>query len=795
VTTLEGLATGSLTARDADRLREHVDVCQACREALDQLEPTDGAKAPSVEFPETDHDPARSATITCEVPTQRKLPPGCDDPPDLSFLAPTERPDSLGRIAHYEILGILGSGGMGLVLRGFDPKLDRVVAIKLISPSLASSERARRRFLREARSAAAISHVNVVTIHAVDEEHGLPYLVMECLVGRSLKERIEDGPRLEPREVSRIGMQIAAGLEAAHLHGVIHRDIKPANIMLLDRGEGVKITDFGLARAELDVAEMTSAEHVVGTPAYMSPEQVRGETLDPRSDLFSLGCVVFAMVAGRSPFQGRHIMEIGRKIIEEEPAPLHMLNPAVPRSLSNLVGRLLQKAPDDRFATAGEVADTFRGLLEDSDVEISKAVAARPAIESIASKGRRSRAKWWIAVGVVLLLAAVTLARRLIPEPVITGRLYDSETVARRPATGPVVLVGRGPEANFETLPQALAFISRPGTTIRLTEPGVYYGAVRIEEPDRFRGLTIIGGPGVVLTAPGRLNVVAKVADTADVTLRELTIVSEVEQFGLEVDGSAAGLEISNVVFRKVDQDPGAEYWAHVWFAPGAHGTVAAPIRFRGCTFGPWPTGLVLQGDSNRTIAHVTIEDCRFETWLRQLEIIRAAHDIRIAGNLFLKSRDALLFDSLEGERCREITIANNSFYRATNWVAAAKPSPDVKGVALVNNALFEPGGLDTNGGDLAALATAGWRFEGNVAEPEGAESPLASRHRRLGVLSRDPSDQRFLRPAAGSVLATSGLGGDWPTYAGAFAPTADQLTPAEASGRPTSKSTKEPAP
>jgi serine/threonine protein kinase len=794
VTTLEGLATGSLTARDADRLREHVDVCESCREALYQLEPTEGAKAPAVEFPETDHDPARSATITCEVPTQRNLPPGCEDPPDLSFLAPTERPDSLGRIAHYEILGILGSGGMGLVLKGFDPKLDRVVAVKLISPRLASSERARRRFLREARSAAAISHVNVVTIHAVDEEHGLPYLVMECLVGRSLKERIDAGPPLEPQQVLRIGTQIAAGLEAAHLHGVIHRDIKPANIMLLDRGEGVKITDFGLARAELDAAEMTSAEHVVGTPAFMSPEQVRGETLDPRSDLFSLGCVVYAMVAGRSPFQGRHIIEIGRKIIEEEPAPLHVLNPAVPRSLSDLVGRLLQKAPDDRFATAGEVADTFRRLLDDSDVQITKAVA-RPAIESIASKSRRSRAKWWIAVGALLLVAAVTFARRLIPEPGITGRLYDSETTARRPAQGPVVLVGRGPEANFQTLPQALAFVSLPGTTIKLTEPGIYHGAVRIEEPDRFRGLTIIGGPGVVLTAPGRLNVVAKVADAADVTLRDLTIVSEVEQFGLEVDGSAAGLEIANVVFRKVDQDPGAEYWAQVWFAPGAHGTAAAPIRFRGCTFGPWPTGLVLQGDANRTIAHVTIEECRFETWLRQLEIIRAGHDIRIAGNLFLKSRDALLFDSLEGDRCREITIANNSFYRVTNWVAAAKSSPDVKGVVVVNNALFEPVGLDTAVGDLAALAAAGWRFEGNVAEPEGAESPLASRHRRLDVLSRDPSDQRFLRPAAGSVLATSGLGGDWPTHAGAFAPTPDQLTPADASGRPTSTSTQEPPP
>src|SRR5262249_41154001 len=177
--------------------------------------------------------------------------------------------------------------------------------------------------------------------------------------------------------------QIAEGLEAAHLQGVIHRDIKPANIMLLDRGEGVKITDFGLARVELDLAEMTSAEQVVGTPAYMSPEQVRGEALDPRSDLFSLGCVLFAMVAGRSPFQGRHILEIGRKITDEEPAPLHLLDPAVPRRLSDLVGRLLRKAPDDRPATADEVAGELRRLLDDPDREIGTTVTARPPIKSV----------------------------------------------------------------------------------------------------------------------------------------------------------------------------------------------------------------------------------------------------------------------------------------------------------------------------------------------------------------------------------------------------------------------------
>ena len=579
MTALQGLAAGRLSGDAADRLREHLQSCEQCRAAMCRLEPTERAAPPSGDMPDTAHDPASSRTMSYGFPTQESpLPPGCDDPPDLSFLGPTARPDSLGRIAHYEILGILGTGGMGLVLKGFDPKLDRVVAIKLISPRLANSDRARRRFLREARSAAAIGHVNVVTIHSVDEEHGLPYLVMECLVGRSLKARVEAGPKLDPRDVLRIGMQIAHGLEAAHLQGVIHRDIKPANIMLLDRGETVKITDFGLALVELDLAEMTSAGQVVGTPAYMSPEQVRGESVDPRSDLFSLGCVLFAMVAGRPPFQGRHILEIGRKITDEDPAPLHLLDPAVPRPLSDLVERLLRKAPEDRPATAGEVAAELRRLLDDPDLELRTTVAARPAKKAVTEKRPRTGARRWAAAGVVLLLAALAVAALLPWHRGTAGRSGDTPTVPRSPTTGPLVLVGRGPEANFQTLPQALSFVSLPGTTIRLTEPGVYHGAARVEEPDRLRGLTIAGGPGVILTAPGRQTVVAKVADTADVTLRDLTILSGVEQFGLEVDGAAAGLTLANIAFRKVDQDPGADYWAHVWFAPAP--TARRPRRF-----------------------------------------------------------------------------------------------------------------------------------------------------------------------------------------------------------------------
>jgi serine/threonine protein kinase len=194
----------------------------------------------------------------------------------LDFLEPCDTPDRLGLLGHYEILDIVGRGGMGIVLRGVDGKLNRVVAIKVLAPQLAANSMARQRFLREAQAAAAVSHHHVVAIHAVDEFNGLPYLVMEYVSGSSLQQKIDDSGALQLAQILRIGMQIASGLAAAHAQGLVHRDIKPANILLENGVERVKITDFGLARS-IDDVRMTQAGVVYGTPQYMSPEQAQGE--------------------------------------------------------------------------------------------------------------------------------------------------------------------------------------------------------------------------------------------------------------------------------------------------------------------------------------------------------------------------------------------------------------------------------------------------------------------------------------------------------------------------------------
>ncbi len=287
------------------------------------------------------------------------LPGGVDPRPDeipLDFLQPCDAPGRLGKLGPYEVIDVTGRGGMGVVLRAHDPKLSRVVAIKVLAPEFAANPTARKRFLREARAAAAVSHPHVVTIHAVEEADDTPYLVMEYVDGQSLQEKIKRVGTLDLKEILRIGVQIAAGLAAAHNHGLVHRDIKPGNILLENGVERVKITDFGLARAVDDIG-LTRTGEVAGTPEFMSPEQAQGLAVEHRSDLFSLGSVLYAMCAGRSPFRADSTVAVLRRVCDDLPRPIREVNPEIPEGLVAIIDRLLAKNPDKRFQTADEVDD------------------------------------------------------------------------------------------------------------------------------------------------------------------------------------------------------------------------------------------------------------------------------------------------------------------------------------------------------------------------------------------------------------------------------------------------------
>ncbi len=339
----------------------------------------------------------------------------------LEFLAPCDTPDRLGLLAHYEIVEVLGRGGMGIVLRGLDVKLNRVVAIKVLAPQLAANAMARQRFLREAQAAAAVSHDHVVAIHAVDEWKGLPYLVMECVSGPSLQQKIDGSGALQPAQILRIGMQIATGLAAAHAQGLVHRDIKPANILLENGIERVKITDFGLARS-IDDVRITQAGAVYGTPQYMSPEQAQGERVDQRSDLFSLGSVMYAMSTGRPPFRGDTGLAVLKRVCDDTPRPIREVNPDIPEALVEIVNKLMAKNPEARYQSAAEVAELMRRYLAQLQhdplapfqaEELPQPLTIREVpgeqCEQPEPRAARSRRRLPLSVGAAALLAGVVV--------------------------------------------------------------------------------------------------------------------------------------------------------------------------------------------------------------------------------------------------------------------------------------------------------------------------------------------------------------------------------------------------
>ncbi|MEK6234804.1 MAG: SUMF1/EgtB/PvdO family nonheme iron enzyme [Planctomycetales bacterium] len=305
----------------------------------------------------------------------------------LSYLQPSTKPDSLGRLAQYEILEVIGSGAFGTVLKAFDEKLQRVVAVKVLAPEMAATSPARKRFLREARSSAAVRHENVVSVYAVEDDP-IPYLVMEYIPGQTLQQRLDQHGPLDLTHVLRLGKQIADGLAAAHAEQLIHRDVKPGNILLESSVEDrVKITDFGLARA-VDDASMTQSGMIAGTPLYMAPEQALGESLDQRADLFSLGSVLYQMLSGRPPFRAPTTLAVLKRVTEDAPRPISEIISEVPDWMCEIVAKLHAKKPEDRYDSAREVADLLAKCLDDLKAGRAPENVARQAaaVESVPSE-------------------------------------------------------------------------------------------------------------------------------------------------------------------------------------------------------------------------------------------------------------------------------------------------------------------------------------------------------------------------------------------------------------------------
>jgi formylglycine-generating enzyme required for sulfatase activity/serine/threonine protein kinase len=397
---------GQSPQAELDTLERHLRQCSRCQQIVEALKtddtlcrlvsedlPTAGSgtglgkkqkktsglqQAPTVPLP-----PSRPEN----QPRPSASPGRPDSDSNFAFLAPAQAPDELGRLGNYRVLKVIGRGGMGVVFQAEDVRLQRPVALKVILPEIAEKRSARERFLREARASAKIEHDNIVAIYQVDEDRGVPYMAMPLLKGASLEDFLRQRARKQPgsplalHEILKIGRETAKGLAAAHERGLIHRDIKPANLWL-DAGAGgrVKILDFGLARpTSAEDGNLTQAGTIVGTPAYMAPEQSQGYPVDARADLFSLGVVLYRLCTGNLPFTGANALDIIMALATYEPPPPITVNPKLPPELSDLVMRLLVKKPDQRLASAQEVLKALQA--------IEKAVRSGASVPELARIG------------------------------------------------------------------------------------------------------------------------------------------------------------------------------------------------------------------------------------------------------------------------------------------------------------------------------------------------------------------------------------------------------------------------
>jgi serine/threonine protein kinase len=721
-------------------------------------------------------------------------------PEELALLGPPRAPGALGSLDHYDVLELAGRGGMGVVFKAVDTKLKRVVAIKVLAPQMAAVGASRARFIREAQAAAAIRDTHVVSIHAVIDERPVPYLVMEYIGGITLDEQVRLKGPFALKEILRIGMQAAEGLAAAHRQGLVHRDVKPSNILLENGVQRVKVTDFGLARAA-DNATLTQSGIIAGTPLYMSPEQARGERLDHRSDLFSLGSVLYTMCTGWPAFSAGNTVAVLKRVCEDTPRPIRQLNPDIPDWLAGIVTRLQAKDPAARFQSAAEVAELLGERL-------AALQHSGPMLPSATSARSRRKPAVLIAALLVLGLAAAgsyavyswLSARSHGPVP---GQLDQAKPAPPVPVAVPpnVLTVSQRPEdgGQLRTITDAVEQV-KPGMIIRVMDAEVYLEQLNFDREHRYKGVVLEAAPGKRPTlrlppnTPVGQETCIQIGSIPNFTVRGFRIDPGTAQ-RISVDlvlilGKPAGL-----LLEDLELDTGIQPGSCLAFMKLALSPTDAPVIVQNSSFhGMNAGGLGVYGRPNRQFdkplpcANLIIRNNAFVNCAVGVSFLGSLQRILVVGNRIRNCRTIAIDirDLLAGTE--DILITNNTLLgnriSLQVWDDAAKH--DVvqvcKRVHFRNNLVLEP----DDEGDLffcehelgnpnqfersdagRLVKSDGWRFSHNWREiDKQAAAKDSSRIISAGDtllkpipgIGRDPAAADFLRPAKDSPLANGGL-------------------------------------
>ncbi|MEX2140367.1 MAG: serine/threonine-protein kinase [Pirellulales bacterium] len=517
---LEALLASSLTDADQAATESHVESCPRCQERLEALAGV-AAVLPTTQVPLELRDADDSHRLSEVIQAMRRA-----SPPRTAIGKPETDVVPLGdsstarkrssrqpqQIAEYDVQAVLGRGGIGVVYRATDRTLARDVAIKVLRADLADNDSLRERFLREARAAAALRHDNVVAIYGVGQHAEQPYLVMEYVPGGSLADRLLRKGKLSWPEVVRLGIEVASSLAAAHARGIVHRDVKPGNVLWDAESARYKLTDFGLAKA-IDDVSLTRSGTLVGTPEYLSPEQATGENVDARSDLFSLGALLYAAGTGESPFHADSTIGVLHRVRTFTPPNLRQVQLDCPTQLAKVVDRLLTKEPNQRYPSAGAVVEELRRI----EGVFGGMTAPGAGRETRARRGRAWPAR--LAATVVLLVASMA---------VIAGWLATRDPETR---STPVSDVDASPRA-FALLGSADGFDSLSDAVAAAPPEGVIEvrGRKRLPiEPVRIEGKALViraasGSRPVIVPASAAAAKEAAFTTDSDLTLEGLEV-------------------------------------------------------------------------------------------------------------------------------------------------------------------------------------------------------------------------------------------------------------------------------